>query len=232
MKKFLLFSLMLFVLFFSLGTLAYATDATPESEEGVYTEALGDVPVTDEARPMPENNAEGEVDAEQTDEAADIGEGFFPALFAAYEEHRGELFSLLSAVVSLVLVFVYKKGLMPLLKGGLSLVEGQVKGLREISAKAKEENAEACEQAVALAASMQSTTDEIRTLTEALLARAENDNARDKELERMRKCILWQANLLGEVFLASSLPAFSKERVGQVVHEVQAMMLAQEEHAE
>lgn len=155
--------------------------------------------------------------------------GFFPSLFSIYDRHKGEIFSLLSAVVSLVLVFVYQKGLLPVLKGGLTLIEGQVKGLREINSISKEESARVGEEALALARSMESATAEMRAMTEAVLNSSKSSGERDEEFSKMKKCILWQANLLGEVFLASSLPEFSKERVSEVIKEVRAMMRLSEE---
>ena len=204
MKKIILFFLLLAILMTTLSVTALASDRT----DGISSETV----------------SEGEcaVEAEEAESEGDAT--LFTSLYEAYEMHRGELFSFLSALVSLVLVFVYQKGLLPILKSGIGLIEGQVKGLGEVSRSAKEYQERVSEQTLALALEMQNSTEEMRALTDSLLSRTEESEKRDGELSEMKHCILLQAKLLGEVFLASSLPEYSKERVGRVVSEVESML--------
>ena len=215
MKKIVLFFLLLALTLTAFSVVAFASDT------GAAVEATEDEGST-------ENGTETPAQEATANEEGD----FFTALYQVYCENRGELFSLLSAVVSLVLVFVYQKGLLPVLRSGIGLIEGQVKGLGEINRSSKEYNERVGEEALALATKMQSATEEMRTLTESLLSRTEEGEKRDKEFQRMRQCILWQAKLLGEVFLSSSLPEYSKERVGRVVQEVETMLAEQKSETE
>ena len=226
MKKILLFILLLCLSLSLLCVSAFATEEVDIGKNGEDT-SLGTEPPT-------QNVPEGE-NAEPTtsneEEKTSKGNDFFTSLYLVYEENKGSIFSLLSAIVSLVLVFVYQKGLVPILKSGITLIEGQVRGLREVNTKAKEENEWVSEQALTIASQMQNETAELRKFAEVLLSRTEESEERDEEFKRMRQCILWQAKLLGEVFLSSSLPEYSKEKVGRVVADIDAM-LTKTEHSE
>ena len=221
MKKIILFFVILTLTLLAFNIFAFASGA----EEG---EMIGDD--KNEILPNEDATEEETVDSSDLPEENDKGgesaeeKNFFTSLFDAYEENKSELFSALSALISLCLVFVYQKGLVPVLKSGITLIEGQVKGLREVSTTAKENNERASVEALALAEKMQGASEEMREMTRTLLMREGESAARDEEFRKMRQCILWQANLLGEVFLASSLPEFSKERVGRVVSQIETML--------
>ena len=218
MKKIVWSGLFICLLIFTFGVFAFATDTVIVQNQSEVFSSLEENQISEGENPV-EDVEEGDVNV-PTEEKKD----FFTSLYLIYEENKGELFSLLSAVVSLVLVFVYQKGLLPLLRSGLSLIEGQVRGLREVNAKAKEDSERVSEETLTLATKLQCATAEMQKLTEAVLERSSESETRDEEFKKMRQCILWQANLLGEVFLASSLPQFSKEKVSHVISEVSTML--------
>ena len=201
------------------------TDEVSVTDEVADSDTMRGTDTADDTYVSDGTDAVGDtVEIAEGDKAVEEEKDFFTSLYRAYEENKGELFSLLSAIVSVVLVFAYQKGLLPLLKGGIGLIEGQVKGLREVNTQSREYSEQIGEKALSLANGMQSATEQMRELTETLLCRVEEGEQRDEELSKMRQCILWQAKLLGEVFLASSLPEYSKERVGRVVSDVESML--------
>lgn len=164
-------------------------------------------------------------------EAEDENASFLDALYGAYEENKSEIFSFASTVVSLILVFVYQRGLLPTVKGGLSLIEGQVKALREISSDTKAENSKAKDETQALAREMVESTQRMQEVLNAVAARAADEESREKTMKHLEECMLWQAELLGEVFLHSSLPEYEKERVTAVLERVKRMLAQQESEA-
>ena len=213
MKKILLFPLFCALLLVCFSVFASASDVGLTETRSPETE-------------ITEDTLDGMT--ESAEESQEEGSDFFTTLYKAYEEKRGEIFSLCSAVVSLLLFLVYQKGLVPVLKNGMNLLEGQVKALREGNAESKAYNEKLGEDTLALALAMQNSGKEMQSLTESMLSRTEESEKRDDEIIKMRQCILWQARLLGEVFLASSLPEYSKEKVGRVVTEINEMLSSDE----
>ena len=176
------------------------------------------------------NEGQGEDDESKIDDAR-TSSVLIDSLYAAYKENKSDLFSLASAVVSIVLVLVYQRGLLPTVKGGLTLIEAQVKALREVSSEQKEQTAKATENTQALALDIVQGAQEMQKALEEMKARSASEEAREAMLARLQAALLWQAELLGEVFLHSSLPEYEKERVSNVIERVKATLTPKESEA-
>ena len=177
-----------------------------------------------------EGEAEGEATVHQESETENPLEAaqentFLDSLYKAYEDNKSELFSIASTVVSLVLVFVYQKGLLPTVKGGLTLIEGQVKALREVSHDTKVENQKTSDETRALALQMAQSSEKMQQILSQIASRAELEQSKEEQLGQLRECMLWQSELLGEVFLHSSLPEYEKERVAKLVERVKGTLV-------
>ena len=176
------------------------------------------------------NEGQGEDDESKIDDAR-TSSVLIDSLYAAYKENKSDLFSLASAVVSIVLVLVYQRGLLPTVKGGLTLIEAQVKALREVSSEQKEQTAKATENTQALALDIVQGAQEMQKALEEMKARSASEEAREAMLARLQAALLWQAELLGKVFLHSSLPEYEKERVSNVIERVKATLTPKESEA-
>ena len=216
MKKLFYLLLMLTVCACLFGVAAYA-------EAPIATD-------TSESDSLPTPNVTPEQSSPENPPKEDE-KSFVDMLYRAYEENKSELFSVASALVSLVLVFVYQKGLLPTVKGGLSLIEGQVKALRELSQNAGEQNQKDGEQTRALAQKMAENAEKMQDALQSIALRSENEATRQETLQRLEECVLWQAELLGEVFLHSSLPEYKKERVAHVLERVKETLVHTEGEA-
>lgn len=177
-----------------------------------------------------EGEGEGEAAVHQESETENPLEAaqentFLDSLYKAYEDNKSELFSIASTVVSLVLVFVYQKGLLPTVKGGLTLIEGQVKALREVSHDTKVENQKTSDETRALALQMAQSSEKMQQILSQIASRAELEQSKEEQLGQLRECMLWQSELLGEVFLHSSLPEYEKERVAKLVERVKGTLV-------
>ncbi len=246
MKKTLYFLLFLSLLFVCLNTLAFAGNVPVTEDEGVTdTETVADENTNSDVSEITEDNADTNIEdnihnSESTEDNTaehdetpattdDEAGGFFTSLYQAYEENKGDIFSFASALISLVLVFVYQKGLVPVLKGGLTLIEGQVKNLQKANAETKNETEKTSEQTLALAVRMEECGGKMKEVLDELLARASESEAQQKEIATLRESMLYQAELLGEVFLASSLPEYSKERVAKTLERVRDHLTPKDE---
>ena len=219
MKKLFYF---LLTLSLCLGVLSLSSLAAAPQDSASTSEAEAAESAKNDTAPEGANDASGK---------ADHGASFIESIYQAYEQNKSELFSLASALVSLVLVFVYQKGLLPTVKGGLTLIEGQVKAMREVSSDTKEQNAKAADDTRELALKMSKSAEGMQRALEEILARTESEDAKQQSLAQLRQCLLWQSELLGEVFLHSSLPEYDKERVGAVVERVKATLTPKESEA-
>lgn len=217
MKKLFYFLLMLSVCLSIFSTLALGAEMKTNDTEKAYEESI----------PAP-SEGEDSIDAPAEDQADAT---FLGALYEAYEENKSDLFSLASALVSLVLVFVYQRGLVPTLKGGLTLIEGQVKALREVSTDTKEENAKSADETRALALQMAQSAERMQEVLSDICARRAEEESEEQGMKRLEECLRTQTELLGELFLHSSLPEYEKERVAAMVGSVRTMLAPEESEA-
>jgi cell shape-determining protein MreC len=65
-------------------------------------------------------------------------ENFFEALYNELAEHSDKIFSLLSFIGSVFLIITYRKGMLPILRGGISSLTSGVSRLKEEAKKSGE----------------------------------------------------------------------------------------------
>ncbi len=134
-------------------------------------------------------------------------------LYQAFVDNADKLFSLFSFVCSLVLAFVYKKGLVPILSAALKSVSGTV---NEIDAATKN-GIDATQSALARLESdvnatgewAKSTAASIDSFTDML----EKIDKKAAENEKIRLATAMQLDMLKAIFLSSSLPEYQKEEI-------------------
>lgn len=154
---------------------------------------------------------------------------FFDEAYAFVSENADKILSALAAIASLVLAIAYRRGLLPLLKGGLGTLSGTVSALKEDTQKAEGAAREILE-----------TATEKLTLAENLitelsekLSKIEEELVLTKEEEKraadLRLLLGTQIDLLHDIFMSSSLPYYRKEEVGEKVAEMKKALSASEE---
>lgn len=178
-------------------------------------ENTGVAPEEDEASdsvPTPEGGAENEGDNSTEDTSNP-----FEALYKVALEHAGEIFSALACLFSAILMLCYRKGIMPLIEGGIGAISGSVSTISreaerqsQLSDKTKEIIEEKLLGAEAIlnqiSASFEDFDKRLRTCEG--LKSFENS---------VREILLSQIDLLYEVFMNSSLPQYEKDRIGEMV---------------
>ena len=157
-----------------------------------------------------------------SDTAADTTEesieaNVFDAIFAAVSDYSGEILSAISAVLSGIVIFAYRKGILPLLSGGLSAVESEVK---EIEKHSKSQN----ECTAALTSALSEGLSRANELLNSLEERISNAERTYKSTDEVFSVLFTQIELLSEIFLSSSLPAYEKERVAEKISEMKATL--------
>ena len=147
-------------------------------------------------------------------------ENIFETTYKILLENSDKILSALAFLASLLLALFYKKGLLPILKGSISKLNSTVSSMKEdnekillvshedtLSAKKSFEEAENLFLAL---------KNRLESLEETLKASAE-----EKEERKKFKTVLnAQIDMLYEVFMSSSLPAYLKESIGERISEM------------
>lgn len=223
MKKIfvILFTLALSVCF---GVTALASDtaipgATADeavSQEAVV-EAVENATTSDESVTTPsEDSAEAEK------------ENPFVALYELASAHTAEIFSALAALLSCVIAFAYRRGLLPLVKQGIGTLASTVGGIDKATEAAREQMLTEAQTNRLLTEQMEKSIAQLSQEMSEILARfnaLENDKTVD---ELLLSTLKTEVDLLGEIFLSSSLPEYRKEIVGNTVARLKEQFTARE----
>ena len=200
--------------------------------------------VSAEASDIP-TGADSAADGEQTEgeepvqgSAANIGkdsshseENVFSSIYSIAMEHIGEIFACLACLFSGVLMLCYKKGILPLISGGISALRG---GVSELSREAQRQTESSQgisnilkERFAKADSTLEKMEEALSTLTEKL---AKNDTKRESQL--FRTVLLAEVNMLYEVFMAATLPEYQKERITEEVNAMRARLTEAGENEE
>lgn len=169
--------------------------------------------VTENADNVYENNEPSEENANP-----------FAEVYGYVCDHADNIFSVLAFVGSILLAFVYKKGLMPALSSALGNLRTSVKSISDTAEKT-------------LAGSESAYTDfksnmELigKGLDTLCISVAELDrrlSASEKaadESKAMKTIMSAQVDMLYSIFMSSSLPQYSKDAVGERISEMKAAL--------
>ena len=157
--------------------------------------------------------------AEYTD-GEEAEANIFETVYTEALKHSDKILSALAFSASLILAVVYKKGLLPLIKGALSALTSSVDSLKEETESASLAAKRSIEDSSARLESSQmlleSLTGRLEAIENELSAKAEEQNMR-RDIKRIMSA---QVDMLYEIFMSSSLPAYQKESVGEKISEM------------
>ena len=139
----------------------------------------------------------------------------FAALFETFGNHASEVFAAVSAFLSLTVFWLFRRGLLPLLRGGLNALSGVAEKMHKESETSSEnlgKTADSVNHSLLMSAAS------IAAMQKMLEGFSEKLNALSvsrEEREAMRCILLSQVDMLSEIFLSSALPEYRKELVGE-----------------
>ena len=153
----------------------------------------------------------GEVVAE--DEEANI----FAQIYSVAEENADKIFSALAFIGTLIVGAMYKSGLLPLLSDALGKLRGALDGI-----KSENERYESI-----VGAKISDIGNSVKSIEESIgktngeIARIESSLATYERALAERECmkiiLSSQIDMLYSIFMASSLPQFEKEEIGNKI---------------
>lgn len=146
-------------------------------------------------------------------EAATAEQSAFALLYEQLGAHLSEILSALCVLSGLLLAFCYKRGLLPLIKNGLSAIGAATKEWGKSAESFGIEAKQICENANSYVQTLGEKTDEIEKHLLAIEERLKAFEGLCNDSERVKDALGGQMEMLLEIFLSSSLPQFEKDRV-------------------
>lgn len=181
-------------------------DNTEKADTGVGDTAGTDNPNTEIGGENSENTA---TDVEG--ESKNPFESFYETVLS----YSGEIFCLITLIVTLFLTNAYKRGLVPLLKGAVGAIGGAVGSIKE---KAEEESEKIDrlssgteEKILLLEKGLARLTDTLQGIVLTLGQLEADKNGR----ERVSAVLASQTEMLYDLIMTSALPAYQKELIGE-----------------
>jgi hypothetical protein len=166
---------------------------------------------------------------EVTEAESEGEDNIFLTIYDEVTSHLPELFSALSLLGAAIIAFCYKRGLLPLLKNGIGAIGSAAMDCGKKAESYAEESRNLCEKAND---SIHFITTYMKKIEEDLYSLDEKISAvcmQKKEKEVMRELMHGQIDMLLEIFLASSLPQFEKDRVCKKVEEMKRSLSVTDE---
>ena len=163
------------------------------------------------------------------DVAANERGSVFEMLYTEVVRHSDKILSALAFVGSLLLAITYKKGLLPLMRGGLNTLGSTVASLKDETEKLKAHSNENIALAVERLDTAQKLTEALSQKLEALENELSAVNATQTKYADMKIIMKYQISMLYEVFMASSLPLYQKEAISEKIGEMKRLIAGEED---
>ena len=213
--------------FLLIGVLSVGTLAAFEGED-----MQNEVCVEGEANDSLNGTASGEVVPDvksDKDSVADIKTdgikvNFFERLYSAVADYISEILCVLAFLGSFLIAVLYKKGLLPLIKGALGAINSAVGRIKDATERCEitesEKSAkitESLERAYSLIEGQTRMLDEVEKRLDAL--------AYDKsERDKMKLILESEVELLYDIFMSSGLPEYQKDTVAKRLKAIGAII--------
>ena len=175
------------------------SESTPTDEksatEGIDT---SDVHSTEMTKKSPE-----EVDT-------DTGINPFDKVYAAFMQNAEKILSALTLIGSLLLAYAYRRGLLPILKGGLGALRDTAEDIKTAQSEAGNLTRELNENLKERLTALEKSVYDLAMGVDKMSVELEHTTELDKERERMKRIAEAQVDMLYNVFMNSSLPEYQK----------------------
>ena len=150
-------------------------------------------------------------------EAVNEGENIVEILYGFLVENADKILSALAFLGSILIAFTYRRGFLPLIKGSLNTLGSSVSKITDENSKLREDATILFDLTKKHVRAALSTLDSV--INRVIDLEFELNSARDnaKAAESMRVIMEAQIDMLYEIFMSSSIPAYQKESVGEKI---------------
>ena len=138
-------------------------------------------------------------------------------LFDALSENSDKIFSLLAFVSSIIVIFIYKRGLIPLVNTGLCAMKKSTDDFDDKASESLTKTERSLDILTSKFISLENGGDMIAKGLSEISERLEGMIKSEKEKQLFKNVMLSQIDMLYEVFMQSGLPQYSKDALGERV---------------
>ena len=138
-------------------------------------------------------------------------------LFDALSENSDKIFSLLAFVSSMIVIFIYKRGLIPLVNTGLCAMKKSTDDFEGAATESLTKTERSLDMLTSKFISLEDSGDMIAKGLSEISERLEGVIKSEKEKQLFKNVMLSQIDMLYEVFMQSGLPQYSKDALGERV---------------
>lgn len=170
------------------------------------------VELSDESDGIKEN---GDAMDDSSAEESDTGKNALEGIYDTVKEYATEIFSSLAFAGTVIVAFIYKKGLVPVITRTSGAISTLVSKLRDENAagqkNANEKLRLATEQLSSLEGDISDVASALCTVTERLAG----CETLEREQKRIADVMKAQVDMLYAIFMSSALPQYQKDEVGE-----------------
>lgn len=183
------------------------SETTPTEQKKELTfDGLVDKPLGDE------ENITGSQGAEESN--------IFTLIYDSAVAHAAEIFSFLSLIGTVIISYLYKKGLIPSVKSALSTMGTAVGSIKESSDKQCQEQKLSQENINRRLAEFEQAFLKYEKTLREMESRLIAENEVYTQIERSNMLLSSQIDMLYDIFMTSSLPQYQKEATGQRINKM------------
>ena len=201
------------------GVGALADEATAVSEEAVYTE---DVAASENTPPV-----EGIVTGDEY-EGDSIEANALEELYEIIVSYTGEICSSLAFIGTIVVAFLYKKGLLPFITRSIGSISTLLTKLRDENASGQKSASDKLENANGRLVNIENTLSKMTDALNAATERLDSAERLSGEQKSYRTVLKAQVDMLHSVFMSSALPQYQKDEIGERIQEMKKELDANE----
>jgi len=151
-------------------------------------------------------------------------------LYGLILDNSDKIFSALAFFSSLVLAFLYKKGMIPIINTGLSAIKKSTDSFENTASDALTKTEETLSFLTDKFASCVNAVEGISAYVDELTARLDGIKEEKNSIEVFKTVMLSQIDMLYEIFMNSALPQYSKEALGEKIADMKKSIKVGEEN--
>ena len=203
MKKFLIFT----ISFIFVIALTFSLSVTAFAEESKTSESFNEEAVTEQE-----------------------SRSLFSEIYTLAVKNSDKLFSALAFLSSLLIVFAYKRGLIPIINTGLSAIKKSTDDFEEKASESILKTEESLKFLTDKFASCVNAIEITLKYIDGLSEKLEYLESEKNAAQTLKNVMLSQIDMLQEIFMNSALPQYSKDAIGEKVAQMKKNITLGEEN--
>ena len=161
----------------------------------------------------------GKLAEEEASEKESSG-NIFDTLYGEAIKNADKILSALAFASSLVLAFCYKSGFLPLVNSALGKISDRISELTKNTKESEERAVKISEAATQKLEDARCAVDNIKENLTALEKRLDACASEEERVKHIYTVLFTQVDMLTEIFMSSSLPAYQKDKVSEKISEM------------